>query len=151
LDRRRRALHFGERKQQEAGPRRDRACACAEAGPGAGMEEGGRAATCSGRTAVWTEKCDLFTFGYGVDGQLGHGGKWNEPVPKLVEALIGKKGQGRNWVQDGSDPPKGNEYLPRLVEALPWHFRGAPSVHPQANPGPWGKSAPGRLLWYQVF
>jgi hypothetical protein len=37
--------------------------------------------------AVWTEEGELFTFGYGGDGKLGHGGYQNEPVPRLVEVL----------------------------------------------------------------
>jgi len=44
------------------------------------------------RTAVlvWTEVGELFTFGYG-DGRLGHGESQPELVPRLVEALAGKK------------------------------------------------------------
>ena len=34
---------------------------------------------------------ELFTFGRGGDEKLGHGGKENEHVPRLVEALAGKK------------------------------------------------------------
>jgi RCC1 and BTB domain-containing protein len=42
-------------------------------------------------TAAWTDEGELFTFGYGVHGQLGHGGEQTELVPRLVEALVGKK------------------------------------------------------------
>jgi alpha-tubulin suppressor-like RCC1 family protein len=42
-------------------------------------------------TAVWTEDGELFTFGGGDSGKLGHGGTQNELVPRLVEALAGKK------------------------------------------------------------
>ena len=43
-------------------------------------------------TAVWTEAGELFTFGYGGKGQLGHGVEGeNELVPRQVEALAGKK------------------------------------------------------------
>ena len=42
-------------------------------------------------TAVWTEEGELFTFGQGVDGRLGHGGEQDEHVPRPVEALAGKK------------------------------------------------------------
>ena len=42
-------------------------------------------------TAVWTDDGELFTFGYGAHGKLGHGGTQNELVPRLVEALVGKK------------------------------------------------------------
>jgi len=38
-------------------------------------------------TVMWTEAGDLFTFGYGGDGQLG-GGAQNEAVPRLVEAPV---------------------------------------------------------------
>ena len=37
--------------------------------------------------AVWTEEGELFTFGNGNYGVLGHGGTQNEYVPRLVEAL----------------------------------------------------------------
>ena len=40
---------------------------------------------------AWTEDGELFTFGKGEKGQLGHGGEANELVPRLVEALAGKK------------------------------------------------------------
>jgi len=42
-------------------------------------------------TAVWTEMGELFTFGGGYHGKLGHGGTQEEHVPRLVEALVGKK------------------------------------------------------------
>jgi len=43
-------------------------------------------------TAVWTKEGELFTFGHGFDGRLGHGGEQDdEPVPRLIEALAGKK------------------------------------------------------------
>ena len=39
-------------------------------------------------TAAWTEAEELFTFGHGFYGKLGHGGQLqNEHVPRLVEAL----------------------------------------------------------------
>ena len=40
---------------------------------------------------MWTDAGELFTFGYGGDGRLGHGGTEHEPVPRLVESLTGKK------------------------------------------------------------
>ena len=43
------------------------------------------------RTAVWTEAGELVTFGYGVYGQLGHGGVENKLMPRLVEGLIGEQ------------------------------------------------------------
>jgi alpha-tubulin suppressor-like RCC1 family protein len=49
------------------------------------------AAAGSTHTAVWTDDGELFTFGYGDQGNLGHGGTQKEPVPRLVEALAGKK------------------------------------------------------------
>jgi len=39
-------------------------------------------------TAAWTEEGELFTFGYGGGGRLGHGGDEDELVPRLVEALL---------------------------------------------------------------
>ena len=44
-----------------------------------------------GHTAVWTDVGELFTFGLGDLGQLGHGGEENERVPRLVDALTGHK------------------------------------------------------------
>jgi len=41
----------------------------------------------SDHTAVWTEEGELFTFGGGTWGQLGHGVHQYELVPRLVEAL----------------------------------------------------------------
>ena len=38
--------------------------------------------------AAWTDAGELFTFGCGYFGRLGHGGKENELVPRLVEALL---------------------------------------------------------------
>ena len=42
-------------------------------------------------TVVCSSEGELFTFGKGEHGVLGHGGQENEPVPRLVEALAGKK------------------------------------------------------------
>jgi len=39
-------------------------------------------------TAVWTEEGELVTLGCGLYGMLGHGGKENELVPRLVEARL---------------------------------------------------------------
>ena len=49
------------------------------------------AAAGSSHTVAWTEEGELFTFGYGNTGKLGHGGVENEHAPRLVEALL------RNW------------------------------------------------------
>jgi len=88
-------------------------------------------------TAVWTEAGELFTFGYGSHGRLGHGGTQSELVPRLVEALVGKKVIGVSsglhtavWTEAGElftfgDGKLGalghagqqNELRPRLVEA----------------------------------
>jgi len=91
------------------------------------------------QTAVWTEAGELFTFGNGQSGQLGHGGEEGEFVPRLVEALAGKKTAGAStgtehiavWTDagelftfgDGSYGQLGHggqqsEFVPRLVEAL---------------------------------
>jgi len=48
------------------------------------------AATGNARTPVWTAAGELFIFGAGGSGQLGHGGEENELVPRLVEALAEK-------------------------------------------------------------
>jgi len=90
-------------------------------------------------TAVWTEAGELFTFGKGAFGKLGHGGEQNELVPRLVEALAGKKVVGAAaggqhtaaWTKAGElftfgDGDYGklghggtqNELVPRLVEAV---------------------------------
>ena len=39
-------------------------------------------------TVVWTEEGELFTFGNGNHGPLGHGRAQHESVPRLVEALL---------------------------------------------------------------
>jgi len=39
-------------------------------------------------TAVWTGEGELFAFGGGGFGQLGHGGRHDEVVPRQVEALM---------------------------------------------------------------
>ena len=45
----------------------------------------------SSSTAVWTDIGELYTFGNNACGQLGHGTRINELVPRLVQALVGKK------------------------------------------------------------
>ena len=90
-------------------------------------------------TAVWTDEGQLFTFGYGDDGRLGHGGEEDEYLPRLIEALAGKKVIGAAsgddhtavWTWEGELFTFGigrfgqlghnmqkNELVPRLVEAL---------------------------------
>jgi len=49
------------------------------------------AAAGAAHTAVWTDTGELFTFGAGQIGKLGHGGEEDELAPRLVEALVGKK------------------------------------------------------------
>lgn len=44
-----------------------------------------------GDTAAWTDKGELYTFGGGSHGQLGHGTTDAEVTPRLVQALVGKK------------------------------------------------------------
>jgi len=39
-------------------------------------------------TAVWTDGGELFTCGGGHWGKLGHGVPQNEPVPRLIKALV---------------------------------------------------------------
>jgi alpha-tubulin suppressor-like RCC1 family protein len=87
-------------------------------------------------TAVWTDDGELFTFGSGHRGQLGHGGEQREFLPRLVEALVGKKVIGAAagetqtavWTEEGEVFTFGFgqlghggeeiELVPRLVEAL---------------------------------
>jgi len=90
-------------------------------------------------TAAWTDDGELFTFGHGVYGKLGHGWEDHEPVPKLVQALAGKKVVGATsgechtaaWTDEGELFTIGagshgnlghggtqNELVPKLVEAL---------------------------------
>ena len=90
-------------------------------------------------TAAWTEEGELFTFGNGNFGRLGHGGAQNELVPRRVEALTGKKVVGTSaggnhtaaWTEEGELFTFGYGYLgmlghggdqdelvPRLVQAL---------------------------------
>ena len=39
-------------------------------------------------TVVWTDRDEVYTFGRGCDGQLGHGGtKTDQTVPRVVGAL----------------------------------------------------------------
>ena len=53
----------------------------------AGKEVIGAAAG-GNHTAAWTEEGELFTFGAGHSGRLGHGGDQHESLPRLVEALL---------------------------------------------------------------
>jgi alpha-tubulin suppressor-like RCC1 family protein len=97
------------------------------------------AAAGGGHTVVWLEDGRVLTFGFGVYGQLGHGGAEDERVPRVVEALAGMKvvmaaaGGGHTvvWLEDGRVFTFGNgesgqlghggeedELVPRLVEGL---------------------------------
>jgi len=90
-------------------------------------------------TAVWTNAGELFTFGNGIYGQLGHGGQQEELVPKLVSALtenqvIGAAAGGIHtavWTEAGELFTFGHGYkgmlghggeehelVPRLVETM---------------------------------
>jgi len=94
-----------------------------------------------GNTVVCTDAGELFTFGYGEDGMMGHGGTGDELVPRLVEALAGKAVVGVSagdehaavWTDEGelftfgfgSDGRLGHgggqdELVPRLVESDPF-------------------------------
>ena len=44
-----------------------------------------------GHTVVCTAEGQMYSFGAGELGQLGHGGEEDELVPRLVEGLVGKK------------------------------------------------------------
>jgi len=77
-------------------------------------------------TAAWTEEGELFTFGKGEHGQLGHGGTQNELVPRLVQALLRKKvvgtaAGGRHiavWTEDGDIFTFGAARLGQLGQRL---------------------------------
>jgi len=104
----------------------------------AGEEVVGAAAD-GDHTVVWTEAGELYTFGRGYVGMLGHGGQQHEFLPRLVKALAGKKVIGAAtghchtavWTEAselftfgaagngklGHGETK-NERVPRLVEVL---------------------------------
>ena len=42
-------------------------------------------------TVIYTAKGRVWIFGWGRHGQLGHGGKTNEMVPRMVKGLVGMK------------------------------------------------------------
>jgi alpha-tubulin suppressor-like RCC1 family protein len=90
-------------------------------------------------TVVWTEGGEVYTFGHGDDRRLGHGGDEDEHVPRVVEALAGKKVVGALigsrhtvvWTEGGDVYTFGDgdggmlghggdedEHVPRVVEAL---------------------------------
>ena len=87
-------------------------------------------------TVVWTEGGEVYTFGYGVFGQLGHGGQQTELAPRAVEALAGKKVVGASagdrhtvvWTEGGEVYTFGygqlghgvadTELVPRVVERI---------------------------------
>ncbi|CAM9211439.1 unnamed protein product, partial [Choristocarpus tenellus] len=48
-------------------------------------------AACGFHTAALTDKGEVFTWGEGKFGRLGHGTERNQLVPRMVEALMGKK------------------------------------------------------------
>ena len=94
-------------------------------------------------TAVCTDAGQLYTFGRGFYGQLGHGQEQDEWVPRLVQALVGRTVIGVDagyrhtaictlvgtvltcgevgWGRLGHGTAHGqgdDEYVPRVVEAL---------------------------------
>jgi RCC1 and BTB domain-containing protein len=97
------------------------------------------AAAGTAHTVVWTEGGEVYTFGYGASGRLGHGGGENARVPRVVEALAGKQVVGASagvshtvvWTEGGEvytfggglhgklgHGGEGEELVPRVVEAL---------------------------------
>ena len=48
-------------------------------------------AACGFHTAALTEAGEIFTWGEGKFGRLGHGSERNELVPRMIEALAGKR------------------------------------------------------------
>lgn len=90
-------------------------------------------------TVAWIEGGGVYTFGYGEEGMLGHGGQEPELLPRVVGALAGKNVVGATiefhtvvWTEGGEVYTFGegesgklghgdgveNELLPRVVEAL---------------------------------
>jgi alpha-tubulin suppressor-like RCC1 family protein len=90
-------------------------------------------------TVAWTEGGEVYTFGWGGEGRLGHGGEEHEFVPRVVEALAGEKVVGASvgdhhtvaWTEGGEVYTFGfglygrlghwgaeNERVPRVVDAL---------------------------------
>ena len=67
-------------------------------------------------TAVWTEIGELFAFGSGSNGRLGHGGNQIERVPRLVEGSC--RGEGDRCSAQVVFTQQRAEHVPRLVEAL---------------------------------
>ena len=93
-------------------------------------------------SVAWTTST-MYTWGSGMFGALGHGGTENEPLPRVVEALTGRRIKGvavdhhtlawleggelfawgygyggrlgHGQVQEGEDP---NVLVPRVVQAL---------------------------------
>jgi hypothetical protein len=53
--------------------------------------KGGSLAAGEGHTVICTAEGRVLTFGYGRNGQLGHGGNADEMVPRMVEGLMGVK------------------------------------------------------------
>jgi len=97
------------------------------------------AATGTDHTVAWTDEGELFAFGHEHSGKLGHGREQHELLPRLIEALAGKKVIGASagtyhtvvWTEEreiftfghGGSGQLGhggeqNEFVPRLVEAL---------------------------------
>ena len=95
-------------------------------------------------SVAWTGTGELYTWGYGENGRLGHGGLEDEPLPRLVEALVGRivkgvaagaehtvawtdMGELLTWGNGGQgrlghgEPQAGEsplELVPRVVQAL---------------------------------
>ena len=88
-------------------------------------------------TVVWTAAGEVYTFGCGQYGALGHGGNYNHPFAKVVDALSGKKVVGVSagsyhtvvWTERGElyhfgkgddqyEEEHYSEHTPRLVFAL---------------------------------
>jgi len=105
------------------------------------------------QTVVWTKAGELFTFGKGHSGQLGHGGHQNEYVPRLVESLAGKKVIGVSagyahtavWTDEGELFTFGSG---RIVDVGHWATedkRMSMCRGSSGRSGPWwvhGRSAP---------
>ena len=77
-------------------------------------------------TVVWTERGQVYTFGRGCHGQLGHGDTRAVRVPKLVEALSGKKVVGAAvgnvhtvvWAEGGEVYTFGHGWMGQLGHVL---------------------------------
>ena len=82
-----------------------------------------------GHTAICTDAGQLYIFGIGSHGHLGHGDRKDEWLPRLVQELVGTKVVTAVWTAQGGlfvwgmrhglgHGNKENQLMPQLVEGL---------------------------------